>query len=340
MSDWQERITRDTAPSIRAEHELRYRMAAPLIESGAPWADLGCGNGVAAAAGFGAARPARAVLVDIDAESVSRAAQELGLASSAQLAADLSDAADLARVGEAVLGLGGEPVITCFEVVEHLPAFAPLLEWATALAREHGATFLMSVPNDAFWAIQNPHHASAWGEGAFEELVGLLPAERTLRHQVALSGSVVVDPAAPAQLRGMELEVGGEGAVASHFIAAFGPRHAEVSGGAIATQTDVLAQRRWERRRESNLLLSQELAGTLRRSCDELEARNEKQREELRERTVWFDEWRVYIHELERELGRPVSGAAEEEHPPDAQPPPAPAGEPAPLAGAEPERTE
>ncbi len=81
MSDWQERITRETAPSIRAEHELRYRMAAPLIASGAPWADLGCGNGVAAAAAFGAARPARAVLVDIDAESVSRAARELGLAS-------------------------------------------------------------------------------------------------------------------------------------------------------------------------------------------------------------------------------------------------------------------
>ena len=26
MSDWQERITRETAPAIRAEHELRYRL--------------------------------------------------------------------------------------------------------------------------------------------------------------------------------------------------------------------------------------------------------------------------------------------------------------------------
>ncbi len=65
MSDWQERITRETAPAIRAEHELRYRLAAPLIAASVGWADLGCGNGLAAAAVLGSERPAHVVLVDI-----------------------------------------------------------------------------------------------------------------------------------------------------------------------------------------------------------------------------------------------------------------------------------
>ncbi len=29
MPDWQERITRDTKPAIRVEHDLRYAVAAP-----------------------------------------------------------------------------------------------------------------------------------------------------------------------------------------------------------------------------------------------------------------------------------------------------------------------
>ena len=54
MSDWQERITRETAPAIRAEHELRYRIGAPLIAASAGMGDLGCGTGLAAR---GARRP-------------------------------------------------------------------------------------------------------------------------------------------------------------------------------------------------------------------------------------------------------------------------------------------
>ncbi len=48
MPDWQERITRHTHPEVRVEHDLRYRLAEPLILGARTWADLGCGNGVAA----------------------------------------------------------------------------------------------------------------------------------------------------------------------------------------------------------------------------------------------------------------------------------------------------
>ena len=45
MPDWQERITRDTEPAIRVEHQLRYSLAAPLVHASALWCDLGCGTG-------------------------------------------------------------------------------------------------------------------------------------------------------------------------------------------------------------------------------------------------------------------------------------------------------
>jgi SAM-dependent methyltransferase len=293
MSDWQERITRETAPAIRVEHELRYRLAAPLIAASETWADLGCGNGLAAAAALGSERPARIVLVDRDPEVVARAASELAAPDAVEQAGDLTDPAVLSKIGEAFDGAPGAGVVTCFEVVEHLATFLPLLEWSVSLAREQGVTFLLSVPNDAFWSIQNPHHVTSWGQGAFEELRRLLPDEQTLVRQVALAGSALV-PWEREETHELAARAGDEGAVATHFIVAFGPRHDQLSRSALVAQAEVLEQRRWERERESNLALLQKLTG---------------------ERAAWFEEWREYIHELERELGRPLSGASEEERP-------------------------
>jgi SAM-dependent methyltransferase len=304
MSDWQERITRETAPAIRGEHELRYRLVAPLIARSAVWADLGCGTGLAAVAALGEARPPSAVLVDQEESAVAGAAQELGVAETTQIAGDLSDPAVLVQIGDALVAREGERVVSCFEVVEHLPSFVALLEWSGALAREGAATFAISVPNDAFWSIDNPFHMSTWSEGAFEELRRLLPAEHTLLRQVALSGSALCRWDGAPERHELAVETGGEGIVASHFIAAFGPRHAELKRGALASQTDMLEQRRWERQRESNAALAERLAQERREEIFRL-------RGELQANTAQFEEWRAYIHELERELGRPLSGSAE-----------------------------
>jgi SAM-dependent methyltransferase len=308
MSDWQERITHETAPAIRAEHELRYRIAAPLILSGGPWADLGCGNGLAAATALGGARPAHAVLVDVEQEAVACAAAELGMPGAKQLGADLTDPRALERIGAALLELGERPVVTCFEVVEHLSTFLPMIEWSTSLAREHAATFVLSVPNDAFWAIKNPHHVTAWSEGAFEELCQLLPDERTLLRQVALTGSALIGwEAAPAHHE-LAVDVGGDESVATHLIASFGPRHAELWRGALTVQTDQLEQRRWERQRESDAAVAQQVAAAQSAAVAAQDLTIARQAEELRTATRQFEEWRAYIHELERELGRPLSG--------------------------------
>lgn len=287
MSNWQERITRETPPAIVAEHILRYRMAAPLIATSATWADLGCGDGVAAAVALGTQRPAHPILVDLESDVVARAARELELGSAVQISGDLTSGEVLGQIGEALLGVDGDRVVTCFEVVEHLRTFVPFLQWSGALAREGAATFVISVPNDAFWSIENPFHAARWGEGAFQELRGLLPAQHTLLRQVPLSGSAVVAWDGAPERRDLTVTAGGDGTVASHFVAAFGPRHHELAGEALAVPTQQFEQRRWERQRESNLALA--------------EARVEAQRAEMAE-------WRAYIHNLERQLGRPLSG--------------------------------
>jgi hypothetical protein len=318
MSDWQERITRETAPAIRGEHELRYRLLAPLIARAAVWADLGCGTGLAAAAAIGDARPPRAVLVDLEADAVAGAAGELAIAETSQIAGDLSDPAVLERVGEALLASEGERVVSCFEVVEHLPSFVALLEWAVRLSSERAATFAISVPNDAFWSIENPYHQSTWSEGAFEELRRLLPAEQTLLRQVALSGSALCEWEGTRERHELAVEVGGQAAVATHFIAAFGPRHGELRTGALAAQSDMVEQRRWERQRESNVALAERRVAELQEAIvDQQEALAEQertlaeQREQLRANTAQFDQWRSYIHELEAQLGRPPAGSEE-----------------------------
>jgi hypothetical protein len=252
MPDWQERIADDTRPSIRAEHELRYALAAPLIRASRRWCDLGSGNGVGAAAALaGRAYAGRALLVDREQAVAERAAGAVGRRAVA-LAADLSTAAGVEQV-RAALGDGGPLCVTCFETIEHLDDFAPLVSLLVELAARPGATVIVSVPNDAFWAIENPHHRTSWGEGAVEELRALLPDDHVVLHQFALDGSAIAAPA-PA----------GEGSatfalapgVPSHVLLAFGEGAAQLGGAPVArvVQSDVEAQRRWERQRESDLL--------------------------------------------------------------------------------------
>lgn len=294
MSNWQERITRETPPAIVAEHHLRYRLVAPLIASSSVWADLGCGNGVASSSVLAGQLPDQPILVDLDHDAVAGAARELGSLDAIQITGDLTEPALLEEVGQRLLESDGDRVVSCFEVVEHLSTFVPLLEWTGALARKDAATFVLSVPNDAFWSIENPFHSGRWGEGAFEELRRLLPEQLTVLRQISLTGSAMAPwPDRPESYE-LTVEIGGTPTVASHFIAAFGPRHRELACGAVSVPVDQHKQRRWERQRESNLAFAEQ----------KLEAQAQVLSTMIAER----DEWRAYIHELERELGRPLSG--------------------------------
>jgi hypothetical protein len=90
-----------------------------------------------------------------------------------------------------------------------------------------------------------------WGEGSFEELRRLLPAGHVVLNQVPLQGSSLTpEGAAPASPPGLQAR---EEAVASHFLAAFGPLSGRLAPRSAVVQADLAEQRRWERQREANL---------------------------------------------------------------------------------------
>ena len=274
MPTWQERITHETEPAIRVEHELRYRYARPAILGAQLWCDLGCGNGVAAAATRPEGFTGEILLVDVDADALQAAAGEVPGATTLQ--ANLSDPADVAKVAEALRRKG--TVVTCFEVIEHLETFVPLVEMLESLK---DAAVIMSVPNDAFWAMENPHHMTMWGEGAFAELQSLLPEGHSVQAQLQLNGSSIGED--------------GEGRVETHFIASWGGAALEPVRDVVVSDLD--AERAWVRQREADLAYWKAAA----KEKEELEAEVERMSRE-------FADWRRYIHDLEQRLGLPLSG--------------------------------
>jgi hypothetical protein len=274
MPTWQERITQETEPAIRVEHDLRYRYAGPAIAGAKLWCDLGCGNGVAAGAGRPEGFEGEILLVDVDADALEAAAVEVPGARTLQ--ADLSDPADVAKLAGELKGKG--TVVTCFEVIEHLETFVPLVEMLETLK---SVTVIMSVPNDAFWAMENPHHRTMWGEGAFAELQSLLPDGHAVARQLQLDGSSIGED--------------GEGHVQTHFIASWGAAKLEPVREVVISDLD--AQRAWVRQREADLAYWKAAA----KEKDELELEVERLSRE-------FAEWRRYIHDLEGRLGLPPSG--------------------------------
>ena len=67
--------------------------------------------------------------------------------------------------------------------------------WLCDQAARRDADVVLSVPNDAFWAMENPFHQTMWGEGAFEELRRLLPDDHVAAAQVPINGSCITSPA-------------------------------------------------------------------------------------------------------------------------------------------------
>jgi hypothetical protein len=309
MPDWQERITRETKATIRAEHELRYAAAAPIVHASAAWADLGCGTGLGAAAGLGATYEGCALLVDADPAAAEEAAAVVAAREQRPMTGDLTSPEELARIRAALLEAApeGQRAITCFEVIEHLSTFVPLLEWLVALAREERTTAVLSVPNDAFWAVENPYHETVWSEGAVAELRSLLPPEHVLAHQVALHGSALAR--GPERVEDVAT-VAIAGGVPTHFLIAFGPDAGALAAAPRVVQTDLDDQRRWERQRESDAAFHVAAAAEAQTRFEDAEARLAETREQLRTEIARVAEFRAYIHELEDRLGLPRSGAS------------------------------
>lgn len=245
-----ERIGAHSHPEIRLEHELRYHWPQPAIARADTWVDLGCGSGVGAAT-VDVSGLEHVVLVDLDEQALERARSTIAprVPRCTAMRLDLSLAGDVSRLREE-LAVAGESVVTCFEVIEHLDSHQHLIELLVEAAREFSATCAISVPNDAFFGVDNPFHLSKWSSRAFDELVQFLPEPVVVAHQVALSGSYIAEPGAeviavPAS--------DPHTAVASHFLAAFGRSAAGVEPVSFAAASNAGERRVWEAQREADL---------------------------------------------------------------------------------------
>jgi hypothetical protein len=248
MSEWEQRVTRDTSPARRLEHELRYSLASPLLHEVTVWVDLGCGTGVAAADGLGSSIPRRTILVDSATEPLEQAARELAALKPTIVLADLERTEGVEAVRDSLAGEHGG-VITCFETLAHLENFVLCVDLLIELSAAH--TVLLSVPNDAFWSVENPFHRTTWGEGAFEELRRLVPDDHVHLEQVQLAASAIAPPG-DAELALAPAHIEAE-RVPSHYVLAFGAQTGRLVPVASTRMADATEERRWERERTSEL---------------------------------------------------------------------------------------
>jgi hypothetical protein len=251
MPQWEERLVRESSPAHRLEGELRYALVAPLVREASVWVDLGAGSGVAAADGLEGRLAGRTLLVDRSADALGDAAREL--AGSETLVADLGTDEGAAAVRDALADTPAGGVVTCFETLAHLETFVPAVTLLLDLA-DRGFTVVLSVPNDAFWSVENPFHRTSWGEGAAEELARLLPDDHVRLEQVAVHGSAIGPAGEAATLALGDVELP-ERRVPSHYVLAFGPEAHRLAPLAGARAADAGEERRYERERGSRLAL-------------------------------------------------------------------------------------
>ncbi|MCW3001559.1 MAG: hypothetical protein JWQ20_857 [Conexibacter sp.] len=254
MPTWEARVSRGTAPADRVDAELRYAFVAPLVRDAALWIDLGCGTGVPAGAAFaGAPRAGRAILVDHEADALAEARRETGAGVVAAVEADLSTAEGAAAVHAAVAaaGIEGPRVVTCFDVLHQLADFTALVDLLLALGQD-GATVVLSVPDDAAGALDDPHRASAWSAGAAEELRRLLPAGAVSLIQLPVRAAAIV-PAEGGESAPLGSVTVLAGQPPSHHLLAFGPGAQRLAPASLARAADLDAERADARRRESDL---------------------------------------------------------------------------------------
>ena len=199
--------------------------------------------------------------MSIDTEPALRAERELrqraieGIAAACRdrvdlIAEDVREPATLRdRIPEGAL-------VTCFDVLDRVAAFAPLVEALLEAARERGATVVLALPNDALGdATPTP---TTWTEGALAELRGLLPEGHVAAGLYDLRGAAVVREGGSAPA---EAPVEAAAEVPVGWLVAFGA-HADALGEAAAVApVDTLEQRRWERAREADLAFFRAAAG-------------------------------------------------------------------------------
>jgi SAM-dependent methyltransferase len=264
MPAWEERIDRSTSLPLVVEHVARYRFALPVIRRSARWVDLGCGNGLAAGEATEGAFDGELVLVDRDGEALSEARELFVARNPDTVQLDLGSEEGVAKARERLLApaADGSACITSFGLLEELEEFEPLVDLLVALATEATYTVVLSVPNDAFWSLQDPYHRTMWGGEAFEEFRSVLPRDHVVAYQHPLVGTCVKPLGGDWDSRELSVEVSDEG-VPSHYLVAFGPLSGTLTAVGAVVREDLDERRAIERRREADLSFLQQRVADL-----------------------------------------------------------------------------
>ena len=161
--------------------------------------------------------------------------------------APLADGAVDVRSAGDLDGVSGDAVVLASGLLDAVSDLGPVVERLRALA-DGGATVVLSVPNQAFDG--EVHGPIVWGEGAFEELQRLLPADAVVARVVELGGvALAVDGSevpAPA-----EVTPGDSAPIA--MVVAFGPRASELSSSSAVGFADRAAERLHERELQARI---------------------------------------------------------------------------------------
>lgn len=148
-------------------------------------------------------------------------------------------------------GADGPVVVTCLDVLHQLADFAAAVELLLGLGET--ATVVLSVPDDAAGALDDPYRRSAWSAGAAEELRRLLPAGAVAARQVPVRAAAIVPAGAEAASVPLgSVAIGADRAPAHHLLA-FGVGADRLAPVALARAADLDAERADARRRESDL---------------------------------------------------------------------------------------
>lgn len=247
----EERITPASDPRLIAEHETRYRFARAAIEHAATWCDLGCGTATGSARALGDALPDNVVLADLSSDALAEATRNLAGAKIAGHVVDFTSTRELDALRETLAAQPGPLVITCFEVIEHLPTLAPMIGFLTGVAAD-GATVVLSAPNDVFNGVTNPFHVTAWGSSTFSEFLQFLPEERLVATQLAVEGTTIVTSPHDAPPTSAPTPLHHETAPFA-FVVAFGPLKDTMSSVTATSVVDAVNQRVWEAQRATDL---------------------------------------------------------------------------------------
>jgi hypothetical protein len=152
-------------------------------------------------------------------------------------------------------------VLVCFEVLEHLVDFGPMVAFINQQVNS-GLDAFLSVPNDAFFGTQNPFHCTTFGEDSLAELLQLFDSKPQVHKQCPIKGAAIMISAmtqldeerTTGKVLPKLFERPQTSTVPSHFILSFTSTPISDPPPIVRFHVaDLAAERQWTSQRESDL---------------------------------------------------------------------------------------